>query len=96
MGKIKDRKNKRQKIKRQLSSNKLYSSVGGEKPNWTMILDSCRAELLLLETEGIRINDKVFKIHVASIMGDTVAKNEMCGMRGVGAYNNCSVCRADV
>ena len=61
-----------------------------------MILDSCRAELLLLETEGIRINGKVFKIHIASVMGDTVAKNEMCGMRGVGAYNNCSVYRADV
>ena len=97
IGKIKDRKTKRQKtMKRQLSSNKLCSSVGGGKPNWTMILDSCRAELVLLETDGIRINGKVFKIHIASVMGDTVAKNEMCGMRGVGAYNNCSVCRADV
>ena len=37
-----------------------------------------------------------FRIRIGYLMADTVAKNDLMGMKGVGARNGCSHCRIEV
>ena len=71
-------------------------SAGGRKPNWNAIFDALRHELEYLSETGISVSGKVFKIQILSLMADTVAKNSLLGMAGVGATSGCSHCRIEV
>lgn len=46
--------------------------------------------------QGIKVNGVLFVPRCVTLMADTVAKNSMIGLRGVGARSNCHICRAVV
>ena len=71
-------------------------SAGEAKPDWQLILSALDAELRLLSGVGFEHRGVTFKVRIGYLMADTVAKNDLMGMKGVGARNGCSHCRIEV
>ena len=79
---------------------KIYSvskfSVGEGKADWDLILSELEPEISRLTTTGFEYNGVIFKVKIVSLMADTVAKNSLLGMMGVGTFFGCSHCRVQV
>ena len=71
-------------------------SVGEGKADWHLILSELEPEISRLTNNGFEYNGVLFKVKIVTLMADTVAKNSLLGMMGVGAFFGCSHCRVQV